>query len=175
MGIVSKTAPRPLLRFQHKSPLYRVAVDVAEFLHSLGVAPDYEIIKSPLPHMSLGEHFIPEVALGWIAMPSEAFQELASKVLLEYLHHRRWRPLLRLADQQMEVFRHHYISDHDKTVAAAYLLEDFEKQGSTGGSSQHGTAVITTRSDEMQVVAPVASFATFRHARIVDSSSADAL
>ncbi len=150
-------------------------MDVAEFLHSLGVAPDYEIIKSPLPHMSLGEHFIPEVALGRIAMPSQAFQKLASKVLLEYLHHGRWRPLLRLAYQQMEVFGHHDISDYDKTVAAAHLLEDFEKQASTGGSSQHGTAMITTRSDEMQVVAPVASFEKFGHAQIVDSSWADAL
>ena len=150
-------------------------MDVAEFLHSLGVAPDYEIIKSPLPHVSLGEHFTPEVALGRIAMPSLSFQKLAGKALLEYLHHGRWRPLLRFADQQMEVFRHHYISDHDKTVAAAHLLEDFEKQGSTGGSSQHGTAMIATRSDEVQAVAPVVSFETFWHAQIVDSSWAEAL
>ncbi len=137
MGVVSETAPRPLFRLQHESAFYRIAVDIPEFLHSLGVAPDYEIIKSPLPHVSL-----PELALGRIAMPSHPFQKFVRKALLEYLHHRRWRPLLRLADQQIEVLRHHYTSDHDKTVPEAHLFEDFEKQGSTGGGSQHVTAMI---------------------------------
>ena len=153
ISIVSKTAPRPLLRFQHQSARYWVAVDVAEFFQPFRVAPDYEIIKSPLPHVSFGEHFIPEFALGRIAMSSQPLEKLVREALLQHLHHGRWRALLRFADQQMEVLRHHHISDYDKTVAAADLLESFEKQASTGGGSQHGTAVITTRSDEMQVAA----------------------
>ena len=168
IGVVSKTAPRPLLRFQHQSARYWVAVDVAEFFQPFRVAPDYEIIKSPLPHVSLGEHFIPEFALGRIAMSSQALEKLVREALLQHLHHGRWSALLRLADQQMEVFRHHDISDHYKTVAAADLFENFQKQASTGGSSQHGTAVVTTRRDEVQVAAAVASLETFRHSWRVD-------
>ena len=168
IGVVSKTAPRPLLWFQHQSARYWVAVDVAEFFQPFRVDPDYEIIKSPLPHVSFGEHFIPEFALGRAAMSLQPLEKLVREALLQHLHHGRWRALLRLADQQMEVFRHHDISDYDKTVAAADLLEGFEKQASTGGGSQHGTAVITTRSDEMQVAAAVASLETFRHSWRVD-------
>ena len=168
ISVVSKTAPRPLLRFQRQSALYWVAVDVAEFFQPFRVAPDYEIIKSSLPHVSFGEHFIPEFALGRMATPLQTFQKLAREALLQHLYHGRWRARLRLADQQMEVFRHYHISDYDKTVAAANLLEGFEKQASTGGGSQHGTAVITTRSYEMQVAASVASLETLGHSRRVD-------
>jgi hypothetical protein len=152
-----------LLRFQHQSALYRIAVDVVEFLQSLGVAPNYEIIRPPLPHVSLGEPFVPEFALGRIATPSQSLQKLAREALLQHLHHGRWSALLGLADQQMEVFWHYHVSDYDKTVAASDLLEDFEKEASTGSSSQHGPAVIATRSDEMQVAAAVTSLETFWH------------
>lgn len=61
IGIVSKTAPPSSLRLQHQPALDRIAVDVAEFLQPLGMAPDHEIVEPPLPHLSFRQYLIPEL------------------------------------------------------------------------------------------------------------------
>jgi hypothetical protein len=49
------------------------------------------------------------------------------EALLQYLHDGRWVTTVGLADKQMNMLRHQHITDNNKTVATAHLLEDFKK------------------------------------------------
>jgi hypothetical protein len=55
-------------------------------------------------------------------------KNLPRKALLENLHDNRGIALLRLADQQMKMPRHHDVSHHGKLIAEAHLLKRPEKQ-----------------------------------------------
>jgi hypothetical protein len=54
-------------------------------------------------------------------------QQAAREALLQHLHDRRGIAALWLPDQQMKMLGHDGISDHDKIVAPANLLQNFEK------------------------------------------------
>jgi len=49
--VVAKTAPWPLLRFEHQSTLHRVAMHVAQFFHALLFREYHEVIETALPDM----------------------------------------------------------------------------------------------------------------------------
>jgi hypothetical protein len=57
------------------------------------------------------------------------------KALLEHLHHHRRSGLLRFADKQMEMFRHHYVAEHDKAVPSPDFFQQFEQQIATAGGA----------------------------------------
>ena len=161
IGIVSKTAPWPLLRLQHQPALYRIAVDVAELLQSLGVAPDYEIVEPPLPHVSFSQPFIPELAWDRSPRARDRFRLFRAKRCFSTCITVEGVPFFRFANQQMEVLRHSDVADDDAPIAAAHLLEQLHKQTATLCCAQDRTAVIATRGDEMQVAAAVTSSETF--------------
>src|SRR5206468_7183844 len=47
--IVTKAAPRPILRFLHESSFHGIAMDVAQLLNAFGLAPNIEIVIPRLP------------------------------------------------------------------------------------------------------------------------------
>jgi hypothetical protein len=57
------------------------------------------------------------------------------KALLQHLHHDRRRSLLRFADEQMEVFRHDHVSEHNKAVALPDFFQKVEEQVATIGGA----------------------------------------
>src|SRR5207253_10919261 len=97
------------------------------------------------------QSFVPEGAVcGWLA-PTPFPEHGAGEALFEHLHNGRRISSLRLADQQMNGFRHHDVSQYDESVAAAHPLYDFEKQITPIGTGKQRTALVTTRGDEMQI------------------------
>lgn len=71
--------------------------------------------------------------------------------------------VLRLADEQVNVFRHDDISGNDELISPARLLQDGEKQISTARRAQHGLPPVTTAGDEMQVSGAVVSLQVLPH------------
>jgi hypothetical protein len=50
--VVSKTAPCPLLWFEHESAFYRVLMHVAKFLRTLVLCEHNKIVEATLPNMA---------------------------------------------------------------------------------------------------------------------------
>jgi hypothetical protein len=51
--VVSRPAPRPLLRFEHESAFYRVLMHVAKFLRTLVLCEHNKIVEATLSNMAL--------------------------------------------------------------------------------------------------------------------------
>jgi hypothetical protein len=128
-------------------------VHVAELFDALTLGPDVEIEEAVLPDFSrcLG----PQRVLSHALRLSRLAQYLVGKALLQHLHHHRRRGILRFANQQMEVFRHDYIAEHDKAVASPYFFQKVEQQVAAAGDAQQGEPAVTTAGDEVQIAGAV--------------------
>jgi hypothetical protein len=140
---------------------------VAQLFHALGLAPDHKAVKPALPDVTLFEYPITKPALRCFGVCSPRLKNLARESLLENLHDNRGIALLRFADQEMKMLRHHDIAHHGKLIPEATLLQCLEKQIPASGAPQKRAPLITTGGDEMQILRPVESFETFRHVAIV--------
>jgi len=126
LRVVAKTAPPPLLRFQHQSALHRIAVHVMQLLDSFALAPDVEVVEALLPDVP------------WFRLPKQPLrsrtalalrvQHVLSEPLFEDLHHRRGRARLRLADEHVEMLGHDHIADYDEAIALAGLFEETDEE-----------------------------------------------
>ena len=65
--------------------------------------------------------------------------------------HQRRIPALRLAHEKMDVLRHDHVTDNDKLMALAHLLQHFEKEIARVGCAEEGTALITTCGNKVGV------------------------
>src|SRR5947207_13103387 len=63
VSIIPKTAPCPLLRLERQSALDRIAMHVAQLLHTLAFAPHHKIIEPPLPHVAFVQCVLPQPVL----------------------------------------------------------------------------------------------------------------
>ena len=61
------------------------------------------------------------------------------------------------------MFGHHHISDDRKLVAHSNFLEDLEELGAAVWRPQQGPAVMTARSNEVQISGAATSAQTRRH------------
>src|SRR6266576_2744848 len=140
-GIVTITAPPPHLRRLHQPALHRVAMHVFQFLDPLPIRPNVEVIKASLPN-------VPECVLEK-CRPSQVAATLwrqhpSSKTKLEGLHNRGRVLFLRLTDQQMNMFGHDHVAQHDKLITPSHLFQNSEKQVATHSGAQQRLSVITT-------------------------------
>src|ERR1700736_5991653 len=87
------------------------------------------------------------------------------EALLQHLHDGRWVSTVGLADEQMNMLRHQHIADHHKTVATAYLLQDFEKHIAAARRAQQRSTLITTGGDVVEISAAVVTMETSGHGR----------
>jgi gamma-glutamyl-gamma-aminobutyrate hydrolase PuuD len=67
-----------------------------------------------------------------------------------------------LANEQMNVLRHHYVADHHQVVALAHLLPHVQEQITVRSAAQQGSTLITIGGDEMQVSSAVVTMETSR-------------
>ena len=98
---------------------------VAQLLHPLVRRTDVEVIVPRLPDALCA--VLEQVRLRTAAAPALLGQHPPREAELEGLHGGRQRPLLWLADQKMNVFRHYHVSQHHPAVAPPYLLQHREK------------------------------------------------
>jgi hypothetical protein len=86
-----------------------------------------------------------------IAAEAEFPQESSRESLLESLHHGRRVAALRFAEQQMHMLGHHDVTDDNKAIAPADLLQNLEEQISILPDTEESAAVVTACGDEMKV------------------------
>src|SRR5512147_2288020 len=115
---------------------------IAQFLHSLVLSPNIEIVEARLPHVSEFVIF-PQAGLGGSFPASPLSQHLPCEALLHYLHHSGRRSFLRFADQNMKMLWHDHIAYYDQSVALTRLLQQIEKQVTPSRSLQQRQATIT--------------------------------
>ncbi len=65
--------------------------------------------------------------------------------------HQRRIPALRLAHEKMDVLRHDHVTDDDKLMALADLLQHFEEEIAGAGCAEKRTALIATCGNEVGV------------------------
>ena len=116
---------------------------VAQLLDPLGTAPDVEVVKAFLPDVVW--ILLEGSGLGGIAATTHLPQNAARKAEFESLHDSRRSPLLRFANQQMNVLGHDHVADDHELISAPDSLKNGEKQ----------IATVATAGDEMQVSASV--------------------
>src|SRR5208282_1897329 len=92
------TAPAPILRRRGQTTLHRIAVHIPQFLYSLLLRPNVEVIEAGLPEWHAHRNLAKQLGLAWIARFSFR-QQGTSRALLQYLRHRRRSSDLRLAQQ----------------------------------------------------------------------------
>jgi hypothetical protein len=88
-----------------------------------------------------------------------------AKLAVQNLHHRRRSSSPRLAHQQMNVFRHHHVTDQRKVVPFPNLSQNPKKKTARPLGLQKRIAPIATAGDEVQVTQSVAAFETMFHSK----------
>ena len=100
-------------------------MNIAQFLLLLAFGPHVEIIESLLPELRFVTVW-PELRLG--GRRAATAKQDSRRSLFDDFHDYGWVADFGFADQQMDVFRHDDVSDDDKTVAAAGLLQDTQEE-----------------------------------------------
>src|SRR5580692_8418773 len=122
---------------------------VAKFLDAFVFAPNIEVVESLLPDMFRG--VLEQTALSGIPLSSLACQHAAREADLERLHHGGRILLLRFADEQVNMLRHHHVAGQHERIPLAHLLEHGQKKIATSGRPQKRLSAKTTAGDELQV------------------------
>jgi len=134
---------------------------VPQLLYPLLRRPNIEIVEARLPERS--PRFLPEqLALARITTPSLR-QQCPRRPLFQHLHHRRRIPHLRFGQQQMHMFGHHDIADHDKPVTLARLLQDRKESIPRLPRTEEREPPIAGASDKVQVMGAVTAMQSCRH------------
>jgi len=144
---LAKTAPCPTLRARAQPPPQRVAVNIAQFLHSFLLAPYRKIV---VPHLPKARQI--------------AWAQLARSDLLKHLHYHRKFASLRLTDQQMHMFRHHHVAAHVAPVPAPHPFQ-FVLEYLSCRRVQQLSPLITTEGNEMQATLVLVTLGFCPHTR----------
>ena len=140
---------------------------VAQLLFDLGLAPDHEVVKPPLPNVLRWESRVPERALELDAWATRRSQQGVGKALLENLHDGGGIAAFGLAQQQVDVFGHDDVSEDDEAVAAADLFEKVEEEVAAAFASQQGSTLIATAGDEVEITGTVVAAQSSGHGKSV--------
>ena len=128
---------------------------IAELLHTLVRVPHHEVVETALPHVSFFKHGAPQTARLVRSSIAKPAQEFARETLLEDLHHDRRRVVVGFADQEVNVFGHHHVADHNETISDAGLFEDAEEKIAALWCSQQRAALVAAEGDEVQIACSV--------------------
>jgi superfamily I DNA and RNA helicase len=99
-------------------------------------------------------------------------QQTPRKTLFQSVHHDRRIAALRFAEEQMHVLGHDHITDNDKTIATADLLQHLEKEIAILPATQQRASLITTGGDKVQLSGAVVTMESVSHAAELAQSAA---
>ena len=99
---------------------------VVQLLRPLLAAPNVEIVEPPLPEtaMSCVRDVLPQTELLRGIARANFSAQAARDPLFQHLNHDRQISLLRLAQQQMNVFRHDDVADHRELISRAHFVQN---------------------------------------------------
>src|SRR5258707_1252023 len=124
---MKKAAPLPIFRTLAQSALHRIPMNVAQFLHELGIATYIVVVISLLPEV-----------FGTADQPPRY-------TLLKGLHRFGQSLSLGLAQQKVHVFRHDDISINAKLEAPTHAFQGFFEDSAVLRRSQKHKRSIATR------------------------------
>jgi hypothetical protein len=132
-NIVTETAPSPLLGTRNQSPPHRVPMDISQLLDPPSLAPHIDVVIPSQPER-----------------PALRFAQLAGNILLQHLQgDRKLRPL-RLADQQVNVLRHHHIPSNVEAIPQPDTLKGLLEDVTGMRRAQPGRAIIAAECKKME-------------------------
>jgi hypothetical protein len=94
--------------------------------------------------------------LGWVAAPVPWHHTL-SEALFHALHGGGRISQLGFAHEQVKVFGHDDVSEHDEAMLLAHFFEALQKQISPLRDIEPGPSFITTAGDEVEIAGAVVS------------------
>jgi hypothetical protein len=130
---LEKTAPSPVLRTLHQSAVYRIPMDIAQFLD----------LPRFTPHWKIGIADLPET-------PQAGRPQLVRCDLFEHLHSDRELAALRFTDEQVHMFGHHHVAGDVACVLLPESLQFTAKDIPRVKGVEQLPALKTTEGDEMQ-------------------------
>lgn len=130
-SIVTKTGPQPVFRTVAKLLPNRIAMDIAQLFVELLMAANIEIVVSGLPKV-------------W-----SIADVLAGNALLERLNRNRERFHVRLAEEKMNVVRHHHVSVYTEPITKPDTFKCLKKGLSCFRVSQVLSAMPASEGDEV--------------------------
>src|SRR6185437_15657722 len=150
----------------NQSSPHRIEMHVIQLLVLFLPAPHVEVVEPSLPKRAafLRGRFVPQTHLsGRSALSRPPAVQGSRNSLLQNLHHRRRSSSSRLSHQQMNVLRHHHITDQRKVIAFPSPSQNLKEKTPRTLGSQQRLAPIATASDEVQVTQPVPAFESVHH------------
>jgi hypothetical protein len=129
---------------------------VTEFLDALMLGPNVEVVKPLLPDVL--REMVEQGSLSRIPGTPRLHYDSSCKSQLKSLHHGRWILLLWFADEEVIVFGHDYITDHDEMISSAHLLKHSQKQIATKRRAEERLPLIATAGDEVKVSRAIVAF-----------------
>jgi hypothetical protein len=162
--IIRPTAPRPISRVTYEFSFHRVGVHIIQFLPHFPPIPNIEIVKTSLPQMLRFQQGFLEIQSHLSSRdPSPLSAHRPRGPLLQYLNHLGEIACLGLADQQMNMIRHHDIPGQTNPLPHSHLIKNFHETIACATAPQQRLAPITTECDEMQMAVPVISTQWISH------------
>ena len=130
--VVTKAAPRPVLRFRYESALHRIAMKIAQLLSELAFTPDIEVVVTLLPEWLLGSQGEPT------CHPLlQGFQCLCECAALGFIH------------QQMNMLRHDDVSVNAEPVGSTDPFQRRDKDCAGFRRCELWLPVVAAESEEM--------------------------
>ena len=156
-------------------------MNVAQLLDSFLLGPDIEIVEPCLPEAMTLRSFVfiqtwdaPRIA-GFARCGNHGPVQSSYKAKLQRLDSCRKTIALRFADEQMHMFGHNDISQHDEAVTPSHTLQAFEEQIAASGTRKQWLPPIATECQEVQIPCSTEAFRMGWHAAKVGRSLSGSL
>src|SRR5580692_11350950 len=150
---------------RHQLSFHRIEMHVIHLLVPFLCAPHIEIVEPSLPERLVFPNgsFLPQAFLFRPRAAPPTPVHRSRNPLFQHLHRRARIPHIRLADQQMNMLRHHYIPDQREIVTHSNLTENLEKEMPSPFRAQQRRATITTAGNKVQMSQSIAASQALLH------------
>ena len=150
---------------RHQPSLHRIEMHVIHLLVPFLCAPHIEIVEPSLPERLVfpPSSFLPQPFLFRPRAPSPPPMHRSRDALLQHLHRHARIPHIRLADQQMNMLRHHHVSQQREIVALSNFTENLEEEIPSTLCAQQRRATIATASNKVQLSQSIAASEALLH------------
>ena len=149
----------------HQPSLHRIEMHVIYLFVLFLCAPHIEIVEPSLPERLVFPHgsFLPQMLLSRTHATPPPSVHRSRNPLLQNLHHRARISHIRLADQKVNMFRYHHITDQREIVTLSNFTENLEKEMPSPLRAQQRRATITTACNKVQLAQSIAASQALLH------------
>src|SRR5581483_792723 len=151
-------------------------MNVAQFFDPLLLRPNVEVIEPRHPEWIRENRTRGAPGLADVARPENAVAlHRTNKAQLEGLHRERESRPLRFCHQQVNMLRHHDISENDHPIPPPHALQNLQEQVTAFANRQQRLALIATECQEMKISLVKESVQALRHGAKLNKSGRHSL